>query len=96
MHQCSRDAIDLAEQGADPGGSVGHLQAQEFLSRQCQRDFGSDRAQPVMAIGEHERLPVVPHLQQFFGTTMEQARARISRGDNVALKATADAEGTVA
>ena len=49
-----------------------------------------------MAIGEHERLPVVPHLQQFFGTTMEQARARISRGDNVALKATADAEGTVA
>ncbi len=56
-------ATELGQQRSQPRGPLGNGDPEHRLHRQGQAEFGTQRAMPVMPVGQHQRLAVVPRLK---------------------------------
>jgi hypothetical protein len=71
MEQCGRDAGDLAQQRPQPHRSRRDLEAQQLLDGRREGDLGDSRAEPVMAVREHECLAIVAGLEQLLSAAVQ-------------------------
>ena len=93
--QVAEGAVQLGEQSARPDPARRHLDAGQPLGREDHAQLAGERAQPVMAVRQHDDLPVVPRLEQLFRTAVHVSDRRLGRGDPVPVQGQAEPEHAV-
>jgi hypothetical protein len=92
----AHDARQLGEQGPQPGRTLWHLHPDQSLDSERRTEFVGERRDPVVAVGEHESLAVVAHLEQFLDAAMEEADLGFAGDDPVvAVKDQVEPQGSV-
>jgi len=85
-HQVARDALQLRDHHADPGDSVWHLEADQFLDREAVREAVGLRPQIVHALDErHDLLPLLL-FRGFFDARVQEPDRRLGRHDVLAIE----------
>ena len=84
-HQVVEHPVELGQQGAGPGGPLGHLHAEHRLDPQHHPELVAERREPVVPVGQHDDLPVVAHLEQLLRAAVHVADDRLGADDALAV-----------
>ena len=90
-----QDAVELGEHRPQPHGALGHLHAEHLLDREDDAELVAERAEPVVAVGEHDDLPVVADLEELLRATVHVADDRLGLHDALAVEGEAQPEHAV-
>ena len=71
------DPVQLGEQRPRPDRALGNLHAEHALDGQHDAQLVGERRQPVVAVGEHDDLPVVARLEELLGAAVHVADDRL-------------------
>jgi hypothetical protein len=81
----TENARVLGQQGTQPDGTFWHREPHHLLADESDGELAKERSLPVMAIRQHQDLPVVADLEEFFGASVHRAHHDAGRGDHVVL-----------
>nr|BFF22612.1 hypothetical protein GCM10025732_05770 [Glycomyces mayteni] len=84
-HEVVEDAVHLGERHAQPHGPLGDLDPGEALGGEGHSEFGGERRQPVVPVGQQHDLPEVAHLVELLGAAVHVADDRLAFGDALAV-----------
>ena len=85
-HQMAEDPVDLGEQGAQPHRPVRQRHAKHPLDRQDDAELVAEGRQPVVAVGEHDQLAIVPDLEEFLGAAVHKTDLGLGADHDVAVE----------
>ena len=85
-HQVVEHPVQLGEQRAHPDGALGDLHAEHPLDGEDDAQLVGERRQPVVAVGEHDDLPVVARLEELLRAAVHIADDRLRVLDPLAVE----------
>ena len=78
--------VELGQQGPRPDPPRRHLDPGQPFRGQHHAQLAGERAQPVVPVGQHDDLPVVPRLEQLLRAPVHVPDHRLRRHDPVAVQ----------
>jgi len=81
----TEDSGVLGQQGTQPNRPVRYGESHHLLTRHRHGQLAEKGSLPVVAIRQHQDLPVVADLEQLLGASMHSAYDDPGRGDHVVL-----------
>ena len=85
-HQVVQDPVPLGEHRADPLRALRHLDAGQPLDRDRPAELVVERAQPVVAVHQHQHLAGVAVLGELLGRPVHVADHRLGARDDLAVE----------
>src|SRR5690606_16979991 len=85
-HQVVEHPVQFGEQRAQPHGALGDLHAEHALHGEDHTQLVGECRQPVVPVGEHDDLAVVPRLEQLLRAPVHVADHRLRAGDEFAVQ----------
>ena len=75
----------FGKQGTQPDGSLRDFKSHHLLAGHGYGQLAEERGLPVVAIRQHQDLPVIAYLEQLLGPSMHRTHDDAGGGNHVAL-----------
>lgn len=94
-HQVVEDPVQLGEERTGPHRALRDLHAQHPLDGHDHAELVGEGGEPVVTVGQHDDLPVVPRLEELLGTAVHVADHRLGLLYDLAVEHEPEPEHTV-